>query len=57
MLDRLRASFVYIVAFLLPLAGVLLAAARFVEQDREAGTRLAAVSLLGASIYLLVFLG
>jgi len=56
-LDRLRGSFVYIVALLLPLAGVLLAAARFAEHDRDEGTRLAAASLLGASIYLLVFFG
>lgn len=57
MLDRLRGSFVYIVALLLPLAGALLAAARFVEHDRDEGTRLAAASLLGASIYLVVFFG
>ncbi|MEA2186709.1 MAG: hypothetical protein QOK16_1720 [Solirubrobacteraceae bacterium] len=57
MLDQLRSSFVYIVALLLPLAGFLLAGARFVENDRVEGTRLAAVSLLGASIYVLVFFG
>lgn len=57
MLDRLRGSFVYVVALLLPLAGFLLAGARFVEHDRDEGTRLAAVSLLGASIYLVLFLG
>jgi hypothetical protein len=57
MLDRLRGSFVYIVALLLPLAGFLLAAARFVEHEGDEGTRLAAVSLLGASIYLLLFFG
>jgi hypothetical protein len=57
MVDWLRRSFVYIVALLLPLAGFLLAAARFAENDRDDAARLAAVSLLGASIYLLLFYG
>jgi hypothetical protein len=56
-LDRLRWLFPFVVALLFPLAGVVLAAARFVEGDREDGRRLAGVTLLGASLYALFFFG
>ena len=57
LLDVLRRAFPYIIALLLPLAGLLLAAARFAEDDREEAVRLFAVSLLGASIYFVLFFG
>jgi len=56
MLDRLRASFIYIVAIVLPLAGVIIAVIRFSEGDRDEGTRIAAAALLGVSIMALLFL-
>jgi hypothetical protein len=56
-LDRLRWLFPFVVALLFPLAGAILAAARFVEGDREDGRRLAGVTLLGASLYALFFFG
>ncbi|MGH2919721.1 MAG: hypothetical protein ACRDLS_14150 [Solirubrobacteraceae bacterium] len=54
MLDWLRGSFGYIVAFVLPLAGAVLAVWRFSEGDREDGARLAAAALLGACVYALL---
>lgn len=56
MLDRLRAWFPYIVAVVLPLAGAVLAVVRFADGDRDEGLRIAAVALLGASLYALLLL-
>jgi hypothetical protein len=54
MLDLLRRLFPYIVAVALPLAGAVLAIVRFAGGDRDDGLRLAAASVLGASLYLLL---
>jgi hypothetical protein len=51
MLDRLRRLFPFVVALVLPLAGVILAAARLAEGDRDDGRRLAAATLLGVALY------
>jgi hypothetical protein len=56
MLDWLRAAFPYIVAIVLPLAGLVLALARYVEQDRDEAVRLAAASAVGFALYALLFL-
>jgi hypothetical protein len=50
-LDRLRWAFPFVVAVLFPLAGVILAAARFAEGDRDEAVRLAAATLLGVALY------
>jgi len=54
MLDRLRASFIYVVALVLPLAGVVIAVVRYSEGDREEAIRLAALALLGLCVLLIV---
>jgi hypothetical protein len=56
-LDRLRWLFPFVVALVFPLAGALLAAARFVEGDRDDGVRLLGVTLLGVAIYALFVFG
>lgn len=53
MLDVLRGSFVYVLAVLLPLAGVIVAISRFVAGERDDGLRLLAASALGVFLYLL----
>lgn len=55
MLDRLRWVFPYAVAIGLPLAGVVLAGARFTAGDRDDALRLAAASVLGLCLYALYF--
>ena len=55
-LDFLRRYFAYFVAFFLPLAGVVLAAIKFAEGDRDDALRIAAVALLGMCIIGLLFL-
>ena len=57
MLDRLRTAFPYIVAFVLPLAGALIAVVRFTEGDRDQALRIAAVSALGLFLLYGVVLG
>ena len=57
MLDRLRWLFPFIVALVFPLAGMLLAAARLVEGDRDEGLRLLGATLLGVAIYALFVFG
>ena len=54
MLDRLRWIFPYAVAVALPLAGVVLAAVRYADRDRDEALRLAAASLLGLCLYALL---
>lgn len=56
LLDWLRASFIYIVAFLLPLAGALIAVIRFTEGDRAEGTRIAAAAVLGVCVYAILLM-
>jgi hypothetical protein len=51
MLDRLRWIFPFVVAVVLPLAGVLLAAARFADGHRDEARLLAAATLLGVALY------
>ena len=57
MLDRLRRLFPFVVALALPLAGVILAGARFAEGDRDEALRLAAAALLGVALYALLLTG
>jgi hypothetical protein len=53
-LDFLRGIFVYVVAIALPAAGVILAIVQFGKGERDEGIRLAAASLLGIFLYLLL---
>jgi len=55
MLDRLRGSFIYVVAIVLPLAGAIIAVIRFAEGDREEAVRIAAAALLGLCVLALLF--
>jgi hypothetical protein len=57
MLDRLRWLFPFVVALALPLAGIIIAAVRFAEGDRDDGLRLAAAALLGVALYALLLTG
>ena len=57
MLDRLRWIFPFVVALVFPLAGAILAAARFVEGDRDDGLRLLGATLLGVALYALFVFG
>jgi hypothetical protein len=57
MLDRLRALFPFAVAVALPLAGVVLALARFAAGGRDEALRLAAATLLGVALYALLLTG
>jgi len=50
-LDFLRANFIYIVAFLLPMAGAVIAVWRYTEGERDEAARALAASLLGAVAY------
>lgn len=54
LLDFLRANFAYIVAVALPLAGVVLAAIKLAEGDREGALRLLAAAVFGACLYALL---
>ena len=56
MLDRLRVSFAYILAVVLPLAGAVLALVRLVDGDRDDALRIAAASALGLAVYALLLL-
>ncbi len=53
-LDFLRSIFIYIVAVALPAAGVVLALVQYTKGERDEGIRLAAASLLGIFLYLLL---
>jgi len=55
-LDRLRGSFIYVVALALPLAGVIIATIRFVEGDHGEAIRVAAAALLGTCLLALLLL-
>ncbi|HTN25126.1 MAG TPA: hypothetical protein VL120_14130 [Solirubrobacteraceae bacterium] len=56
-LDQLRAGFPYIIALGLPLAGLILAIARFSEGDRDDGFRLLGATALGCALYALLLTG
>ena len=51
MLDRLREAFPYVIAVVLPLAGVIIAAFRYSEGARDAALRVALAALLGMCLY------
>jgi len=51
--ELLRTAFPYIVAFFLPLAGLVLAIVKFAEGERERGLRIGATAVLGGSLLLL----
>ncbi len=53
LLDVLRVAFPYIVAFFLPLAGLVIAIVKFAEGDRVSGLRIGALAVLGGSLLLL----
>jgi hypothetical protein len=52
-LDFLRANFAIFVAIALPLAGLVMAIAKFADGDREDGQRIAAATVLGICLYAL----
>jgi hypothetical protein len=54
--NRLAALFPFVIAVLLPPAGLLLGLVE-VRQDRELGVRLLAVSVLAAVVWTLLFVG
>jgi len=53
-LDFLRTNFAYFVAVALPLAGVVLAIAKYVDGDRDTALGIAAASVLGICLYALL---
>jgi zinc transporter ZupT len=54
-LDRLREWFPYIVAVVLPLAGLILALGKFAENDRDEALRIGLATLAGCFIYSALF--
>ena len=52
--DFLRGIFIYVVAVALPAAGVVLAIVQFSKGEREEGIRIAAATVLGMFLYLLL---
>jgi len=50
-LDHLRGAFVYIVAALLPLAGLILAAVRYSQGERDESLRILLATFIGACLY------
>jgi hypothetical protein len=50
-LDHLRGAFVYIVAALLPLAGVILAAVRYSQGERDDSLRILLATFIGVFLY------
>jgi hypothetical protein len=53
-LDFLRANFAIFVAVALPLAGVVMAIAKYTDGDRDAAVRIAAASVVGFFLYSLL---
>ena len=51
MLDRLRGAFIYIVAALLPLAGLILAAVRYGQGERDESLRVLLATFIGICLY------
>ena len=51
MLDYLRGAFVYIVAALLPLAGIIIAAARYSQGERDESLRILLATFIGVCVY------
>jgi hypothetical protein len=54
LLDFLRRNFAYIVAVGLPLAGVVMAIAKFFDGDQDDALRIAAAAVLGVCLYALL---
>jgi hypothetical protein len=54
LLDALRVAFPYIVAVVLPLAGVLIAVIRYTQGDRDEALRIAVAAFLGVCLYGLI---
>lgn len=54
MLDALRGAFAYIVAALLPLAGLVLAVVRLAQGERYEALMLLVAALLGVCLYALL---
>jgi hypothetical protein len=52
-LDFLRVNFTIFVAVALPLAGLVMAIAKFADGDRQDGQRLTAATVLGICLYAL----
>lgn len=52
-LDFLRANVALFIAVALPLAGLIMAIAKFADGDREDGSRIAAATVLGICLYAL----
>jgi hypothetical protein len=55
--SRASALFPFVIAVLLPPAGLILGLAALQKPDRELGTRLIVVSLLAALVWVLLFVG
>ena len=51
MLDRLRQAFPYVIAVVLPLAGVIIAALRYAQGERDDALRIALAAFLGLCLY------
>ncbi len=56
LLDFLRGVVSYVVAFVLPLAGAILAIVQLASGERDEGLRIAAATALGLCAYALVLL-
>lgn len=56
-LDFLRENFIYIVAFLLPMAGAVIAVWRYTEGDHDDAGWVLGASLLGAGAYAVLLTG
>jgi hypothetical protein len=54
LLDFLRRNFAYFVAVGLPLAGAVMAIAKYVDGGRDEALRIAAASVLGVCLYALL---
>ena len=52
-LDLLRVAFPYLIAFFLPLAGIVLGIIKAAEGERDRGLRIIATAVLGGSLLLL----
>jgi hypothetical protein len=50
-LDRLRGAFIYIVAALLPLAGLILAVVRYSQGERDESLRILLAAFIGVCVY------
>jgi hypothetical protein len=56
-LGLLRVAFPYLIAFFLPLAGLVLGIVQLSNGDRDRGVRIIATAVLGGSLLLLLLYG